>query len=120
MINYNEYDIESIINCNYKAGFDKILEYLQEESVEDEEVWEEARLSETIPDFASILIRQTFERLEDTLTYRNDYYSKLDLKITYYVNNRDSHFYINGEEIRTLNDFKDLIRRIVENLNYTD
>lgn len=113
MIIYNEYDIENI------AGIDKILDFLKDKRVRDENVWEIARESEEIPDFSNILIELTFENLEDALN-DHDYYSKLDLKITYYVNNRDSHFYINGEEIRTLNDFKDLIRRIEENLNYID
>ena len=113
MINYNEYDIESI------AGIDKILDFLKDKRVRDENVWEIARKSEEIPDFSNILIELTFENLEDALN-DHDYYSKLDLKISYYVNGRSSHFYINGEEIRTLNDFKDLIRRIEENLNYTD
>jgi len=95
MIHYNEYDIE------WLEGYNEILQHLGWDKITDEEVWDIAREYEKEPSFENILYDETLGLLHYLVSSNYN-----TLSSSYYVNGRDTHFYINGQEIRTLEDFQ--------------
>jgi len=89
MINYIGYDIKIM------EAIDFALEALDYETITDKEVWEVAKLQDSIPQFENILLELSFNRLATAFEAR---YEELDefnlafISTNYEVNLRDSDF----------------------------
>jgi hypothetical protein len=97
MINYNENDL-------YKyESWKKILDHYELNEVSDQEVWEIARQYDDANevDFANILLDKTANIIIDKLEklYPNN-------KFDYFINDIDSHLYMNNEEIYSVDDIE--------------
>jgi hypothetical protein len=99
MINWNEYDLDKF----YK--WETILNKLGEESPSDQEVWEIAREYKEIPIFENILLELTANRLQQKL---EEMYP--DAEYDYYINAMDSYFYVNEDEVYSLEDIEEAIK----------
>lgn len=101
MINYNYYDLYMYDEyCN-------ILEYLEGTIPDDEEVWDIARESTEIPIFEDIAYDLVLSRIKDKLESTYD-----DIDVTYYINSRDTHLYINTKEVYNFDTFKAIIEEM--------
>lgn len=86
-----------------------ILEEINVPTVTDEEVWEDARSFNRLPNFENILTALVYGWLEDAI--RKQYPETKDFNFETWVNCADSKFYINGEVICSLNDIKDILHK---------
>ena len=98
MITYNENDL-------YKyPDWLEIMKHLDLEPVEDEEIWQEARISYEIPSFENILLEKTAYRITE---YLREKYP--DHTFDYYINSIDSHLYCDNEEYYSIEDLLPMI-----------
>ena len=72
----------------------------------EDDVWEIARHSEELPHFSNIYSSIILSRLESALT---EEFKALDLEIDTYINSIDTHFMINGDEVKSLEDIGDVV-----------
>lgn len=72
----------------------------------DERVWEIARQYDNIPIFGDIYVDTVCSLLNNAIQCQ---YEHLNLRIDWYVNCLDSHFYVNDTEIFGRDDFYNLI-----------
>ena len=98
-------------------GWEAILFHF-DASVEDEEVWDIARESKKIPHLGNIYQHLIIERLE-SLFFEHTGLEEGDkrIEIFTFVNDYDSHFCINGQDINTLDKFMAIIDEIKSTLN---
>ena len=87
---YNEYDF------HMSEDFADILHYLGGVEPSIDEVWEVAREYEKIPSFENIWYSLVLAQIE-AYTKENR-----TIEVDYYINARDTHFYINGDAIYSL------------------
>jgi len=98
MIVYNEGDLHKY------PLFKSILEKLGSEEVSDQDVWSEAKGHNYPPNMANILYTLSAERIQEAINNKiGD--EDIDIELKSYINSRDTHLYINGDEINDLADF---------------
>lgn len=91
-----------------------ITSFLRKEHVEEDEVWEVARHSETPPHLANILLDLTLSRIID---HFND---DPEFRLTCYVNGCDSHLFLNGEKVNSTGEFIDAYNIWKSNKEFKD
>jgi len=98
MIVYNEGDLHKY------PLFKSILKKLGSDEISDQEVWSEAKGHNYPPNMANILYRLSAERIQEEI---NDKIGDddIDIEFSSYINARDTHISINGDEINDLDDF---------------
>ena len=94
MIVYNDYDL---IKYN---DYVSMLEWLGGEEPCESEVWGVARNHTDVPCFENILYGLVLSNIESIV------HDKFEINIDLFINGRDTHLYINDEEVYTLDDFK--------------
>ena len=98
MINYNYFDLDKLPLLVSIASIYDIAE------ISDSTVWMMAKMSDEIPNFENILLKEYCERIEaNVFSYELGHFD-------YFVNGKDSHFYLDGEEIKSVEHFKELVR----------
>lgn len=83
-----------------------ILEFLGGSEPTEDEVWEVVRESDSVPNFDNILYDLVFLRIKHEVKEK---YPKI--AIEYFINDLDTHFYINGTAIYSLENFKFIIEQ---------
>ena len=109
MINYNNNDLEI-----YPLFSNILKNVLKVDTVEDQEVWEEARGYLNPPNFENILLELTrdkilsslYGKLEEEMTDEQFENFENSFKIQFNIDGRASSLSINGDDIYTSSDFK--------------
>ena len=70
-------------------------------------VWKIVRICEEVPIFENILYHLVLSAIECRYSNIDEFQSEL----AYFINARETHLYVNGEEINTLNDFTQAIEK---------
>ncbi len=96
MINYNDGDLTSL------EGWETILNHYNIPTIDDDEVWELARLSKEQPIFENILLSLTADRIRDLC-------DDMGIECTSYINCMDSHIWIGDDEIYDNDDFLSIV-----------
>ena len=100
-IHHNDYDLHRY------TDFVDILEYLGGSEPTEDDVWEIARICEEVPIFENRLHHVVLSEIECLYSNIDEFQSEL----AYVINARDTHLYIDGEEIDALDDFTQAIEK---------
>lgn len=92
----------------YMSSFDDVSEYLHHwehllevhgKEVLDVDVWKIAREADAPPHFGNIYQREVLTRIKAIIE------PKFEVEIDFYINAKDTHLFVNGERITSVDDF---------------
>lgn len=111
MITYNKFELKSV------SGIEDVLKAHNEKLPSDEEVWENAREFEDVPNFNNVYISLVYdyflEMLEEKYPEEYEIIQKHNM-LSYEVNGSSSNMFIGEKKIQSLNEFNRVLSGIKE------
>lgn len=93
------FDSVNDINFKFVDTALSILAHFRTNPPSDLDVWEEARMSESVPHFGNIYMDLLGRFIEGAIDWADDKYS---YNFSYHVNSLDSHLMVNGYIVTSL------------------